>query len=100
MLVLHVTYEVKEGMREVFLKKLAELQVAEKTRAEQGNRDYTYYLPADGSNRIFLAEVWESRELQAAHMKSDHIQALAAIKNDYVDRTELLAFDGAEQITL
>lgn len=100
MLILHVTYDVKEGMREAFLEKLAELQVAEKTRSEKGNLDYTYYLPADGSNRVFLAELWESRELQAAHIKSEHIQALAAVKNDYVNSTTLLAFDGAERTTL
>ncbi len=95
MLIIHVTYEVKEGKREAFLEKLAELQVAEKSRAEAGNVDYTYYLPIDGSNTLFLAEVWESAEAQAAHTQAEHFKALAAIKAEYVNKTELLWYDGA-----
>ena len=98
MLVLHVTYEVKEGKREAFLEKLAELKVAEKSRAEAGNVDYTYYLPIDGSNTMFLAEVWESAEAQAVHTTAEHFKALAAIKDEYVDRTILLRYDGAVRL--
>lgn len=99
MYILHVTYEMKDGKREEFLKKLSELGVAEKSLAEDGCVDYSYYLPADGSNKIFLTEVWESREAQGAHTKTAHFQALGAVKNDYVDRTILIRFDGAENLT-
>ena len=98
MYILHVTYKVKEGLREEFLQKLSELQVAEKSRAEAGNVDYTYYLPADGSNQVFLAEVWDSTAAQTAHTHTEHFQALAGIKNTYVDETVLLRYDGAEKL--
>ena len=98
MFILHVTYEVKEGMREAFLARLSELQVGEKSRAEEGNIDYSYYLPADGSNRVFLAEIWESRAAQEKHIGSDHVKALAAVKSEYVANTVLLKYDGAEPV--
>ena len=98
MYILHVTYDVKEGMREEFLQKLQELQVAQKSREEEGNIDYTYYLPADGSNQVFLVEVWESVAAQEAHTHTEHFYALAGIKNTYVDKTELVRFDGAKNL--
>lgn len=91
--ILFVTYEVKEGKREEFLKALSDLQVAEKTRREPGNLDYSYFIPVDGSNRIFLREVWESREAQGEHIKSEHIRKVGEIKDMYVDSTELKRFE-------
>ena len=80
MFLLHVTFEVKEGKREELLKKLSELQVAEKTRKEKGNYDYTYFLPVDGRNIVFLTELW------------------AAVKGDYVENTTLKMYDGAAEV--
>ena len=98
MFLLHVTYEVKEGKKEKLLRKLSELQVAEKTREEAGNYDYTYYLPADGSNTVFLTELWESREAQQAHLQSEHIKDWAAVKGDYVENSTLQMYDGACEV--
>ena len=95
MYILHVTYEVKEGKCEAFLKELAALGVAEKSLAEDGCVDYTYYLPVAGGNTLFLSEVWESREAQAAHTKTAHFQALAGIKDLYVEKTAIVRFDKA-----
>ena len=94
MFILHVTYKVKEGKREAFLEKLAELEIAEKSRREAGNIDYTYYLPVSGENEVFLCEVWESRETQQAHTGTAHFKALGEVKADYVDETVLLTFEG------
>ncbi|MCR5369649.1 MAG: antibiotic biosynthesis monooxygenase [Clostridium sp.] len=98
MFVLHVTFEVKEGKREELLKVLSELQVAEETRKEAGNYDYTYYLPADGRNIVFLTELWESREHQQNHLQSDHIKKWAAVKGEYVENTVLKMYDGAVEV--
>ena len=98
MFLLHVTFEVKEGKREELLKKLSELQVAEKTRKEKGNYDYTYFLPVDGRNIVFLTELWESREDQQIHLQSEHIKAWAAVKGDYVENTTLKMYDGAAEV--
>ena len=95
MFILHVTYETREGQRDAFLQKLAELDIAGKSRREAGNLDYTYYLPVEGGDRVFLCEVWESREAQAAHTQTEHFRALGAVKNDYVLNTVLKTFEGA-----
>ncbi len=98
MLIFHVTYEVKEGMREAFLDKLEELQVGEKSRLEPGNFDYTYYLPAGDKDRdvVFLKELWSDKEAQLAHTQTDHFKALSQVKADYVQNTVIRKFEGDE----
>ena len=99
MYILHVTYEVKEGMRDAFLAKLKELGTAECSRAEAGNLDYTYYVSADRENIVFLTEVWESMEAQKLHTQTPHFKALGEIKGDYVKNTVLKRFDGAVELS-
>ena len=99
MYILHVTYELKEGMREEYLQKLHELKIAELTRQEKGNLDYTYYVSPDKENIVFLTEIWESAEDQKAHMQSPHLKMLAEIKPVYVQNTVLHCYDGAVQVS-
>ncbi|MBO7711510.1 MAG: antibiotic biosynthesis monooxygenase [Lachnospiraceae bacterium] len=98
MLIVHVTYELKDGMRDTFLQKLAEFQIAEKSREEAGNYDYTYFLPIDGSNTIFLTEAWENLEAQAAHTQTAHFKELGALKDACVNRAVIRKFDGAVEV--
>lgn len=95
MYILHVTYEVKEGMRDVFLEALKELDVAEKSRAEKGNFDYTYYLPLDDENAVFLTEIWDCAESQKAHCGTEHFLALGKAKDAYVKQTTIKRFEGS-----
>ncbi|MBQ6361374.1 MAG: antibiotic biosynthesis monooxygenase [Lachnospiraceae bacterium] len=98
MYIIHVTYEVKDGMRDAFLKKLKKLGTAECSRAEEGNLDYTYYISPDREDIVFLTEVWESMDAQKAHTQTSHFKALGEIKGEYVQNTVLKFFDGAVQI--
>ncbi|MCD8009877.1 MAG: antibiotic biosynthesis monooxygenase [Lachnospiraceae bacterium] len=93
MVIYHVTYTPREGCREAFLAKLEELQVAQKSRAEEGNLGYAYYFPADGGEEIFLVERWESAAAQEAHTHSVHFQALGKIKGDYIADTCLQIYE-------
>ncbi|MBQ9931909.1 MAG: antibiotic biosynthesis monooxygenase [Firmicutes bacterium] len=89
MLVLNVTYITKPGMRDSFLAKVSELQMAEKSRAEEGNAAYEYHIPLEGDDRIFLLEKWKDEDAFAAHTKEEHFLALGKIKNEYVEETIL-----------
>jgi len=95
MYILHVTYEVKEGMRGAFLEALKELDVAGKSRAEKGNFDYTYYLPLDDENAVFLTEIWDCVESQKAHCGTEHFLALGKAKDAYVKQTTIKRFEGS-----
>ena len=92
MFILHVTYHLKPGMRDEYLAKLKDLGAAEKSRQDKGCIQYEYFLPEEDENRILLVERWESPEDQAAHIKTEHVRALAAIKNDYVENTESVKY--------
>ena len=98
MLIIHVTYELKDGMRDAFLKKLADLEVAKKSREEAGCYDYTYFLPIDGSNAVFLTEAWENPEAQAAHTQTEHFKALSLVKEECVSHVVIRKFDGAVEV--
>lgn len=95
MFIIHITYEVKEGKQQAFLDRLNELEVSLKSKQEEGNLDYTYYLPTDGSGNLFLVEVWESVAAQEAHTHTPHFQALKAIQKDYIDGVKIQLYDGA-----
>jgi quinol monooxygenase YgiN len=92
MYILHVTYNLKEGKMAEWLAALRVLQVAEKTRREAGNIEYAYYVPADGSNKVLLVELWENRDFQQAHLKSPHLAELAKVKEEFVESVDLKAY--------
>ena len=87
MLVLNVTYIIKPGMRNAYMEKVAEIQMAEKSRAEAGNITYEYFLPMEGKDRIFLLEKWQDEEAFQAHTKEEHFKALGELKAYYVKET-------------
>ena len=92
MYILHVTYNLKEGRMDDWLATLRVLQVAEKTRKEAGNIEYAYYVPADGSNKVLLVELWESKDFQQAHLNAPHLAELAKVKSDFVESVDLKAY--------
>ena len=88
MYILHVTYNLKEGKMAEWLAALRVLQIAEKTRREAGNIEYAYYVPADGSNKVLLVELWESKEHQQAHLTSPHLAELAKVREEFVESVD------------
>jgi len=84
MFTLNVIYTMKPGMGEAYVKELESSGVAAKVRAEAGCLCYDYYYPADGGDRVFLLEQWESVDAQAVHMTQPHMAQLAEIKGKYV----------------
>ena len=67
MLVVNVTYILKEGMREKFLEAVVSPQAMGECRLEAGNLQYDYFLQADDPNRVLLVEKWVDREAQKVH---------------------------------
>ena len=92
MYILHVTYNLKEGRMQDWLAALKGLRIAEKTRREAGNIEYAYYVPADGSNKVLLVELWENREFQQAHLNSPHLAELAKVKEEFVESVDLKVY--------
>ena len=75
-----VRYTVTVGERDDLLRDLAQLRMAESSRAEQGCLQYEYLLPVD---QVLLLERWSSSEAQQAHKGTAHFAKLADVKQRY-----------------
>ena len=53
-LLLHVMYTTKENKRDEFYKLINQLEIPQKSRAEEDNCRYDYFIPYDTKNQIFL----------------------------------------------
>ena len=87
MIVLNVTYKCKPGMREAFLERLIAEGLDEKSRMDEGNIQYDYYLPVKDSGELLLLEKWKDADVLAAHGKQPHLKRIGELKADYVTET-------------
>lgn len=88
-LILTVRYRTRPGCRERFVRELVETGVLTLIRQEAGCRGYDYYFSAQDENELLLVERWESAAHQRVHMEQPHMARLKAIKEQYVESTEL-----------
>ena len=91
-LLLLVRYQVKPGMRDEFFNKIKEGGIVEASRREDGNERYDYYIPVDDENALSLLEIWRDQAAQTAHGTQEHYQRLTALKNQYVEETQVTKY--------
>ena len=89
MIILHVTYQVKEGCLDALLAAMEETQVGTLSRQEAGNRTYRYFRPLDAEDQVFLVEEWESQEALHAHKETAHYRKWMEAKKALVASTEI-----------
>ena len=89
MIVLHVTYHCKPGMRERFYRQITAEGLDAACRKEAGNRQYDYYLPVNSSNELLLIEKWEDADALAVHGKQPHFARIGELKAEYVEKTDI-----------
>ncbi len=89
MLTLFVTYTVKPGMREDFVKTLFEEGIHAAVNAEDGCLKYDYYLDAQDENKVLPVERWEANEKQQVHLTQPHMAKMKGIKERFVESTSL-----------
>lgn len=92
MLVLNVTYKVKDGLREEYYNAIAPL--AKYFNTENGCICYKYYNSCEDKNELFLLEKWESKEAQLAHTETEQFASLQALKDKYVIYTVVERYSG------
>ena len=91
MLLLNVTYTMKPGMRDTFLKEVQAQGIWDAVRQEDGCMQYAYYLPAQEDNTLLLVERWRDRAAQQVHLTTPHMAALGKIKADGVVGTQIVS---------
>lgn len=88
-LLLLVTYTVKAGARENFLKEVVDSGLLETIRREEGCLSYRYFLEAEDPQCLLLVEKWATERQQQAHLERPHMRHLAEIKARWIERTSI-----------
>ena len=85
-----VTYTVKPGCREQFVREVVSQGVLAAVHAENGCRQYEYFFSVENENVVLLRECWESEAHLRAHIAQPHMATLGAIKKQFVDAVSLV----------
>lgn len=91
MLLIQVTYTMRPGQREAFVRKIRETGILDAIRGEDGCLGYSYYLPEEEDGTLLLVEKWTGAPAQKAHLETPHMKQMAAFKPEYVADTKLIS---------
>ena len=91
MLLIQVTYTMRPGQREAFVRKIRETGILDAIRGEEGCLGYSYYLPEEEDGTLLLVEKWTEAQAQKAHLETPHMKQMAAFKPEYVADTKLIS---------
>ena len=91
MLLIQVTYTMRPGQRDAFVRKIRESGILDAIRGEEGCLGYSYYLPEEEDGTLLLIEKWTGAPAQKAHMETPHMKQMAAFKPEYVADTKLIS---------
>lgn len=88
-LLLHVLYTTIEGKRDEFFDLINRLEIPQKSRAEEDNYQYDYFIPYGTTNKLFLVELWKTKEGFEKHKKMPHFLELQNLKGEYIEGSKL-----------
>ena len=91
MLLIQVTYTMRPGQRDAFVRKIRESGILDAIRGEEGCLGYSYYLPEEEDGTLLLVEKWTGAQAQKAHLETPHMKQMAAFKPEYVADTKLIS---------
>ena len=91
MLLIQVTYTMRPGQRDAFVRKIRESGILDAIRGEEGCLGYSYYLPEEEDGTLLLIEKWTGAPAQKAHLETPHMKQMAAVKPEYVADTKLIS---------
>ena len=91
MLLIQVTYTMRPGQRDAFVRKIRESGILDAIRGEEGCLGYSYYLPEEEDGTLLLIEKWTDAQAQKAHLETPHMKQRAAFKPEYVADTKLIS---------
>ena len=91
MLLIQVTYTMRPGQRDAFIRKIRESGILDAIRGEEGCLGYSYYLPEEEDGPLLLIEKWTGAPAQKAHLETPHMKQMAAFKPEYVADTKLIS---------
>ena len=91
MLLIQVTYTMRPGQRDAFVRKIRETGILDAIRGEEVCLGYSYSLPEEEDGTLLLIEKWTGAPAQKAHLETPHMKQMAAFKPEYVADTRLIS---------
>lgn len=92
MLGLNVTYIMKPGMREEFLRRLEAGNVRQTVLAEAGCLGYDYYRSV-ADETVLLVERWVDGQAQRLHLQQPHMALIRSAKDACVADTRVERYE-------
>ena len=93
MLGLNVTYIMKPGMREEFLRRLEEGKFRQAALGDAGCLGYDYYCSVEDEDVLLLVERWTDLQAQQAHLQQPHMALVRSAKDACVAETRLEQYE-------
>ena len=85
-----VFYTAKPGMREAFVREVADAGILDEIRREDGAIRYEYYYSAENEDGILLPEEWAGEKAQQVHLQKPHMERLKEMKGRFIGQTQIL----------
>ncbi|MBQ6663399.1 MAG: antibiotic biosynthesis monooxygenase [Firmicutes bacterium] len=86
----YVRYTTKEGKRPDLMAAINEKKIQERYQSQPGNIEYSFYAPTNDENALYLVDIWEDQATFDAHLDTDVKPDFLAMKEAYVEKTELV----------
>lgn len=92
-IVLHVTYHCFPDKAGAFVRALKESGLQAAVKAEDGCLQYDYHLSCEEQDAVVLLERWRDAQALAVHGGTDTMARIKAVKETFVERTDVLKFE-------
>ena len=92
-IVWHVTYTCKAGMAEAFVRAMKESGLQAAVREEDGCLQYDYHISCEKADTVLLVEHWRDQAAVQQHGASENMAKIKALKEVYVDHTEIARYE-------
>ena len=90
MIRINVEITVSSDKRQTVLENI--LQLAEKSRKEQGCIGYEIFENSRKEQELLILETWESEQALSAHEKTEHFTTLVPVTHDNSEKMEIRKF--------
>lgn len=90
---LFISYQCKKGERGNFLDAITSEKLDVASRNEEGNIQYTYFLPKNDEETLLLLEGWKDQESIDSLSNSIHYKRIGELKAKYVEKTNIYRSD-------
>lgn len=84
MIILHVTYRLKESNAREYVEALEASGIPQLCREEAGNIRYDYFYSAAFSDQVLLVEQWKDAESLEFHKQTEHFKGLGTFQDRFV----------------